>query len=181
LKGSWALPVLFSITILFLAVNEASAGPPSVPDKVTDLTLDGISGNQVDLSWTIPFDGGSPITGYKIQSKVNGVISTIETSFGGATTSTYSDTSLTTGDDVTYRIAAINALGQGPYSNVPPSVITSGGGGGGTVPDAVTGLTLSVISGSTVNLDWTIPFDGGSPITGFQILQFGYLPDQIFL
>jgi len=31
---------------------------------------------------------------------------------------------------VTYRIAAINAEGTGPYSNVPANVVTSGGGGG---------------------------------------------------
>ena len=82
-----------------------------------------ISGKQVDLSWSIPDDGGSTILGYVIQSRVNnGPILTLETSFGDATSTTYSDTTLSTGDEVKYRIAAINAKGQAPYSNVPTLV-----------------------------------------------------------
>jgi len=96
----------------------------NTPDAVTDLALTVISGTQVDLSWTTPDDGGSPITGYVIKSKVNGVGSTIETSFGDASTTSYSDTSLSAGDTVTYRIAAINAEGQGPLSNIPATVTT---------------------------------------------------------
>jgi len=91
---------------------------------VTDLSAIAVSGTKVDLSWTIPSDGGSTIIGYKIQHKVNGVLSTVETSFGDASTSSYSDTSLSPGDIVKYRIAAINAIGQGPYSNIPPTVKT---------------------------------------------------------
>jgi len=139
---------------------------PDVPDAINDLTLTVISGTQVDLSWTTPDDGGSPITGYVIVSKVNGVGSTIETSFGDASTTSYSDTTLTLGDVVTYKIAAINAEGQGPFSNIPASVTTVGGG---TIPDQVTDLSLSVVSGTQVDLSWTTPDDGGSPITGYGI------------
>jgi len=113
------------------------------PDQITDLSLTIVSSTQVDLQWSEPFDGGSPITGYFIQSKVNEVISTLETNFGDASTTSYSDTSLSDGDVVTYRIAAINAEGQGPYSNIPASVTT--GGGGGSIPDQVTDLSLTVI------------------------------------
>jgi len=59
------------------------------------------------------------------KSKVNGVGSTIETSFGDATSTSYSDTTLTLGDVVSYRIAAINAEGQGPFSNIPTPVTTT--------------------------------------------------------
>jgi len=104
--------------------NECLPGTSAAPDAVTDLSLLVISGTQVDLSWSIPNDNGSPITGYHIVSKVNGVVSTIETSFGDASTTSYSDTLLSAGDVVTYRIAAINAGGTAPFSNVPPNVIT---------------------------------------------------------
>jgi len=141
----------------------------SPPGKVTDLSLTVVSGTQVDLTWSIPDDGGSSITGYLIQSRVNGMASTIETSFGDATTNSYSDTTLTAGDRVVYRIAAINANGQGPFSNVPPLVTTGGGGGVGSVPDKVTDLSLTVVSGTQVDLTWSIPDDGGSSITGYLI------------
>jgi len=78
------------------------------------------------LTWSIPDDGGSSITGYLIQKRTIGTgLVTLETSFGDATTNSYSDTTLTAGDRVVYRIAAINANGQGPFSNVPPLVMTS--------------------------------------------------------
>jgi len=137
-----------------------------VPDSITDLSLTVVSGTQVDLSWSIPADNGSPITGYVIKSKVNGVVSTIETSFGDASTTSYSDTSLSAGDVVTYRIAAINAGGTASFSNIPPNVTTSGGA---SVPDMVIDLTLTVISSNQVDLSWSIPADNGSPITGYVI------------
>jgi len=140
--------------------------PIPVPDSVADLALTVISSNQVDLSWSIPADNGSPITGYVIKSKVNGVVSTIETSFGDSSTTSYSDTSLSAGDVVTYKIAAINAGGAAPFSNVPPNVTTSGGA---SVPDMVIDLTLTVISSNQVDLSWSIPPDNGSPIIGYKI------------
>jgi len=161
LKGIWVVPVVFVI-IISIGISNAYALPP---DKITDLSLSVVSGTQVDLSWSTPADNGSPITGYKIKSKVNGVVSTIETSFGDASTSSYSDTSLSAGDVVTYRIAVINADGQGPFSNIPAPVTLV------TVPDAVTDLTLTVISGTQVDLQWSEPFDGGSPILGYKIVR----------
>jgi len=105
------------------STDDAYALPP---DAVTDLTIVLSSETQVDLMWTTPADNGSPITGYKIESKVNGVASTIETSYGDVTTTSYSDMTLSPGDVVTYRIQTINVDGLSGYSNVPPSVNTSG-------------------------------------------------------
>ncbi len=114
-------------TILLLGIlgstDDAYALPPGA---VTDLALNVVSETQVDLMWTIPADNGLPITGYKIESKVNGVSSIIETSYGDATTTSYSDITLSPGDVVTYRIQTINVDGLSGYSNVPPAVNTSG-------------------------------------------------------
>jgi len=111
------------------------------PDGTTDLAATVISDTQVDLSWTIPFDGGSPITGYKIQHKVNDEsITTLETSFGNDTTNTFSDTSLSPGDEIKYRIAAVNAIGQGFYSNSIHSVTTY------LVPPDINGTDTGIIN-----------------------------------
>jgi len=136
----------------------------TAPDAVTNLTLTLSSSTQVDLSWTTPADNGSPITGYLIDSKVNGVVSTIETSYGDATTTSYSDITLSPGDAITYRVAAINAVGTASYSNIPLNVVTPI-----PVPDSVADLALTVISENQVDLSWTIPADNGSPITGYLI------------
>jgi len=165
-----------SVTYRVRAVNSIGPAPFSnippnvvtailVPDSVTDLSLILSSSTKVDMSWTIPADNGSPITGYLIQRNLNsGGAETLETSFGDATTTSYSDTTLSPGDAVTYRVAAINAGGTALLSNIPPNVVTPI-----PVPDSVTDLSLTVISGNQVDLSWTIPADNGSPITGYLI------------
>jgi len=132
-QNLWALRTKFIIPLIagFIILGSigfyqsASAGLATVPDAVTDLTLEVVTDTEVELTWTIPFDGGSTITGYVIQNKVNsGGINTLETSFGDDTTDSYSDASLSPGDSVRYRIAPINAIGQAPFSNIPSAVMT---------------------------------------------------------
>jgi len=154
---------IFSISLLTIDVFSVAIACV-VPDAINDLSANAVSSTQVDLSWSTPLDNGSPITGYVIDSKVNGVTSRIETSFGDAITTSYSDTTLSPGDTVQYRVAAINSVGVAPYSNIPPSVVTPI-----PVPDSVTDLALTVISENQVDLLWTIPADNGSPITGYVI------------
>ena len=46
-------------------------GPPAVP---TSLTATAVGRNRIDLSWTGPtMDGGSSITGYRIESSADGL------------------------------------------------------------------------------------------------------------
>jgi len=138
-----------------------------IPDAINDLTLVLLSSTQVDLSWSTPLDNSSPITGYLIQRSLNaGGVVTLENSFGDAATTSYSDTTLSPGDSATYRIAAINSAGTAPYSNIPPSVVTSN-----PVPDIVTDLSLVLSSSTKVDLSWTTPADNGSPITGYVVMR----------
>jgi len=121
------IPLLTSIIILgSLGIYQSAfAGAATVPDAVTDLSLEVISDTEVELSWTIPFDGGATIEGYVIQSKVNdGGIMTLATDFGDDTTSMYTDDTLSPGDSVKYRIAAKNAIGTAPMSNIPSAIMT---------------------------------------------------------
>ncbi len=47
----------------------ADEAPATVPDQVTGLTATAV-GSRIDLSWTAPGDGGSAITGYKIERRL---------------------------------------------------------------------------------------------------------------
>ncbi|MFC1681445.1 hypothetical protein ACFL1S_06655, partial [Pseudomonadota bacterium] len=100
---------------------------PAAPDQVTDLALTVTSDTQVDLAWTIPADNGTPITGYFIERDLNGAgFATLETAFGDAATASHSDTTLTPGDLVTYRIRADNGnLPPAPFSSAPTAVTTT--------------------------------------------------------
>ena len=112
-KHNWWKDSKFNkILIIFVALILIPIGTyafASAPDAVTDLSLTVISDSQVDLNWTTPSDGGFTITGYKIEKKTIGAGTLVlETSFGDATTISYSDMTVSAGDRVTYRIFAIN-------------------------------------------------------------------------
>jgi fibronectin type III domain protein len=101
--------------------NTASATTFNVkPSNPTGLTATATSSSQINLSWTAPSDnGGSAITGYKIERSTDGgsTWSTIVASTGSTLTS-YSDTGLQSSTTYTYRVSAINAIGTSSPSNV---------------------------------------------------------------
>lgn len=84
----------------------------TAPGQPTGLSATAVGQTQVDLSWTAPAsDGGSAITGYKIERKVgSGSFSDLVADTGNTTT-TYSNTGLTASTLYTYRVSAINAIG----------------------------------------------------------------------
>src|SRR2546426_5238653 len=75
------------------------------PSPPTGLTATVLSSSQINLSWTAPTDnGGSAITGYKIERSTNGGTTwTTIVSNSGSTATTYSDTGLTPPTNYTYR------------------------------------------------------------------------------
>jgi hypothetical protein len=81
----------------------------------------------------------------------------------GATATSFSDTTLSQGDTVTYMVTATNNIGTAADSNIPPGVTTP------SIPDAITDLALTVVSPTQVDLSWSLPNDNGSPITEFNI------------
>ena len=107
--------LLVFVLILFVFPTIDAEKPISgVPAQVTGLSATAISTSRIDLSWTTPDDGGSVITGYKIEQK-NGPWSTIVANTGN-TAITYSVTGLNADTTYQYRISAINAIGIGPAS-----------------------------------------------------------------
>ena len=116
------------------------------------------------IAWDPPQnDGGSAITGYKVQWKSG------SQSFGdpsrehttGASARTYAITGLTNGTEYTVRVIAVNAVGDGP-----PSDTTTGTPVG--PPDA----PPNVQAGSghqQLTVSWGAPNDGGSAITEYTL------------
>jgi len=105
--------------------------PPTAPDAPTSLTATADGTDTIDLDWDAPVDdGGSAITGYKIEreSPVSGGFSTLVADTGNTNT-TYSDTGLDAGTEYNYRVSAINAIGTSDPSNEADATTESGGGG----------------------------------------------------
>ena len=127
---------------------------------------------QINLSWTTPaLNGGSPISGYRIEvSSDGGTIWTDLVADTRNTSTTYAHTDLTVDDTRHYRVRAINAIGTSLPSNVDSATPRSIPTRTATVPDAPTGLSATADGSTLINLSWTAPArNGGSAISGYKI------------
>src|SRR5207245_3930831 len=90
----------------------------TVPSPPTGLTATA-QVLKINLSWTAPSDnGGTPITGYKIErSTNNGSTWSTLVANTGSTVTAYSNTNELPLTTYTYRVSAINNIGTGNQSN----------------------------------------------------------------
>ena len=117
-----------STTLTAYYSTGSTATPPQSP---TGLAAVAVSPSQINLSWTAAYDGGSAITGYKIErSADNGATWSTIVSNTASTSTTYSDTGLLPSTTYTYRVSAINSVGTSSPSNTASATtfnITTGG------------------------------------------------------
>ena len=139
----------------------------TAPQPPTNLSASSVSSSQINLSWITPSDnGGSAITGYKVERSPDGSRWSTIISNTGNTGTTYSDTGLSPNTTYTYRVSAINAIG----SSLPSNIASATTNIQMTAPQPPTGLVATTISSSEIDLSWTAPGNnGGSVITGYQI------------
>ena len=138
----------------------------TVPGAPTRLIATANGQTIINLYWTTPVsNGGSPITGYRIEIFPNGVFNwTTLVADTTSTSTTYSHTGLAAGTTRYYRVSAINANGTGEPSNT--AKVTTGA----PVPGAPTDLSATASGTTQIDLSWTAPADdGGSPITTYGI------------
>ncbi|MGE3340405.1 MAG: fibronectin type III domain-containing protein [Candidatus Altimarinota bacterium] len=101
----------------------------SLPDAINNLNA--IAGNtQVTLTWTAPADNGSAITDYIVEyGETSGFPGNAQVFSDGVSASTGATvTGLTNDTEYSFRVAAVNGVGTGPYSNVDSETPTAGGG-----------------------------------------------------
>lgn len=91
--------------------------PLGLPSEVRQLNAVA-SDQQISVSWVAPSqDGGSSILNYVIERSLDGTTWASQ----GATTTTYlTATSLTNGVNYYFRVAAVNSIGTGPFSQTGP-------------------------------------------------------------
>jgi titin len=156
------------------ASAEASATPTTAsaavaPGAPTGIIATPVSATQVNLSWSAPSNGGSAITGYKIEYKSGtGAYSVLVANTASASTA-YSHTGLTTGTAYTYKVSAINSIGTGTASAEASATPTTASQPSTATAPGSTSLTATPVSATQVNLSWSAPSNGGSAITGYKI------------
>ena len=89
------------------ATPTAAATVPGAPTSLSATPGDG----QVVLIWTAPADGGGAITRYEYQQDDGAWTTT------GGTTTSYTVTGLTNGTEYSFKVRAVNAIGEGTASN----------------------------------------------------------------
>lgn len=165
------------------AINSAGAGGASnIANATTQGSAPGAPrnlrvqpsgfGQNVGLlvSWTGPAsDGGSPVTGYRIQVSLNGISgwNDLLANSGSAVTN-YTHSNLPPGTTRYYRVAAINRLGTGPFSNVASGMTQA------TPPTAPTAVNARAIGPRSITVSWRAPLsDGGAAITSYRVFRRG--------
>jgi uncharacterized delta-60 repeat protein len=165
-----------SYTFRALAKNAIGSGPYSAESAaVSTAAVPGAPGTptptasqntQVPLSWTAAANNGSAITDYVIQYSTSATFASSVTTFADGTSASTSATvtGLSNGTTYYFRVAAVNAVGTGPYSSISTSAVPS------TAPDAPTSVsgTPNGVTASTVS--WTAPASaGGLSIDGYKV------------
>ena len=140
-----------------------------VPDRPS--SVDAVSDDrQVTVSWTTPYDGGSPIRHYEYQEREGGGAygSWRKVPNSDANTTGHPFSTPNNGTRYAFRIRAVNEVDPGDASD-EASATPAG------VPDAPASLTASPGDGQ-VTVSWTAPYDGGSRITHYEYQERNYSP-----
>ena len=154
-----SLAIVTVLALPGMASGQATPGEPTNPSFTV-----GISG-QVVLSWKPPAtDGGSAITTYYYRLRETGrrwSSGRPWDDIGLVTTLTITD--LTDGTSYDIQVTARNSSGETGIAldfQITP----------GTTPAAINDLSAAA-GNKQATLSWTLPADGGPPITGFQYRQ----------
>lgn len=153
------------------AVNNVGPGPYSdfsaevVPAPVIPGTpaIGAVSGGdrQATVNWTAPADdGGSPVTGYSILvlDAADNQIGELRPAEAGATSLVV--TGLPAGDPVRFQVAAVNAVGEGLYSDIseaatPTETVAP------TISDRLPAVSATGVSrNSNIAITFSEPVDG---------------------
>ena len=136
---------------------------PVKPAPPTGVAITTEGNGELTVGWTAPTEnGGSDITGYKVQWKSGAQSfgsSRQHTTADGAATS-YTIPSLTNGTEYTVRVLAVNAVGDSAASNTDTGTPS-------TTPSAPTNVQAS--GNAELTVTWDAPNDGGSAITGYTV------------
>ena len=153
-----------------MAINDVGDGPWSSPDSTTPARVAGppqsVAAERGDRSATVTWaapndDGGSPVTGYKVQWRTEtDRYDPARRATVGAASRSHEITGLTNGTKHFVQVMAINDVGDGEALERPVTPAT--------LPGAPGDFTLGP-GDSSLSVSWTRPDDGGSPVLSYMM------------
>jgi len=131
-------------------------------DPPDNLVATAIDGSSINVTWDTPIDdGGSTITGYKIErQKGANPFLILFTERQPESNRVLLDTGLEVGTQYTYRITAITGFGEGESGTASDTTDAT--------PQAPPNFSCSAGSTTSITLNWDIPITFSAP-TGYQI------------
>lgn len=153
-----------SAEVLATPGSAQAATPPGPPQSIVASNPPG----SVHLQWNPPANnGGAPVTSYAVYRGTTPGGENRTTPVGTSTTTSFDDVyNLTAGTTYYYVVSAVNSAGTGAPSAEVSATVTTG------LPGPPQ-LTASPAAGPAAGLSWTIPPDGGTPITKYIIVRDG--------
>jgi hypothetical protein len=124
----------------------------------------GPGARQITVTWTPPASTGGDVTGYTVFRSFDGSTWSARPTTGPVTS--FTDTGLANHQTVMYKVAEVNAAGQGVVSAVVSATTFD-------IPAAPTSLTGAGGPGAhDITLHWSAPTaDGGTPVTGYRVYR----------
>ena len=147
---------------------EVTPAAPATPDAPTGLVLTpGLE--SITAEWTAPVNTNrAALSSYQLEHRAKGAPAWIATTVSGGSTTTYSIASLVAGTTYQVRVAATNADGTGPHSDVAEGIAEG-------PPDAPTSIGSRVYMAAdpttltSMEIYWTAPGDNGASIEGYDL------------
>ncbi len=140
------------------SVSATPAARPRIPTGLTATT----NGRNIDVSWTAPPSGGSPVTRYNVEYCSGGCATWLTRTVSGnppATTTTL--TGLAAGTTYRVRVRAVNIAGESGWSATDTATTP-------TRPETPTNLAVTVTGPDTLSATWTAPVSP-SGIAGYTV------------
>jgi YD repeat-containing protein len=148
-----------SITFTITDDDATETTPPTAP---TSLAGSSPSGSQINLTWTAATDA-SGISQYRVE-RCQGVSCSSFAQIGTSTSAAYNDSGLIEATSYSYRVKAVDGVGNiGPYSNTA-SISTRDVTG----PTAPSNFTATAVTSSRVDLSWSASTDNVG-VAGYRI------------
>ena len=158
----------------------AATTDATVPDPPTNLKATATESTTIELTWTAPsYDGGAPISGYRIEVRVDSTTWTDLVRSTGVAATAYSHTGLKPGSTRHYRVSAVNVAGTGQPSNIASATTDDPRERAGRVNKEVlshaaasmTSSTVAAIASRVEAFADSDPFDTQVRLGGFSSLQ----------
>ena len=151
---------LFLPLLLKNAVPGSSPPTVQLPAAPSNLNVSALSSTSLRLTWT---DNSNNETGFEIERAPGGTTNFTRITTTAPNVSTYDNTGLSASTSYSYRVRAVNSAGASAYTTVASGTTQAAPT---TPPTAPTGLSVSVVSSSSLRLTWT---DNSNNEAGFEI------------